>query len=149
MRALFVKTASGSLVPMDDEGREMLDGIPPGSAVVVDVRRERNVAFHRRYMAMMRFGFDHWRPEEAAKDFDAFRGQVMILAGYYDVVSDLRGRVSLVPKSVSFSKMDENEFRKVYKACLNVLWEKIFSQIKRYKSRAQLEAVIEQLLQYE
>lgn len=150
-----MKSANGALVPVDDDGRNLLARIPAGSELWADVTRARNLRFHRKFMAMLRFGFEHWEPRVEgypdvilSKNFEHFRSQVMIMAGFFDHVVDLKGNLCMVARSVSFAKMTEDEFENVYRGCLEVLWKNIFCG-GRYKSREELESVLSQLIQYD
>jgi len=155
MKVEMIKSPTGALVPADDEARELLAGIAPGASVFVEMTRPRNAKFHRKFMAMLRFGFDHWSPvidgvrlPDSAKNFEHFRGSVLRLAGFFDTVADLHGGLVIRPKSISFASMDEVEFERVYRKCLSVLWHNIFVGGK-YKSEEELRTVLDRLLQFE
>ena len=56
------------------------------------------------------------------KNFDRFRKDLTVLSGFYNATYTFRGDVRLEPKSLSFGSMCEEEFGRVYRAILNVIW---------------------------
>jgi len=154
---ILMSKVGGNLVPVDDEAREALRPIAKGEEVMVDVTRPRNLRFHKKFFSMMNFAFDHWQPDlpwahgadlDSLKNRDRFRSDIMIMAGYSDTVVDIHGNCSPVAKSISFAKMNEAEFERVYRAVLSVIWNKLFRGTK-YKSQEDLERVLAQLSSYE
>lgn len=81
------------------------------------------------------------------KSFDAFRDWVTIQAGYYTEHIYPDGSKNRRAKSISFSNMDELEFRQLYKASLNVLWNWIL--FRKFKSQDEVENVAAQLRDFE
>lgn len=62
MKALkFVKTYTG-LVPADAEAREKLNSLEHESVVMIELKRPRSSAFHRKYFALLNLAFDYWEP---------------------------------------------------------------------------------------
>ena len=60
------------------------------------------------------------------KNFDRFRADCTILAGYYESTIRLDGSVRIEPKSISFAKMSEEEFTKLYDATITVLIKYVY-----------------------
>ena len=83
-------------------------------------------------MALLNLGFSYWVPGDVSskygvpeKNFDRFRYDVTILAGYYHNVIRLDGSVRVEPDSISFANMDEDTFSKLYQNILTVLLKHI------------------------
>lgn len=157
MEALCLKTPSGSLAPADEAAREFIAKLKVGQAVKTEFKQLRNPKFHRKMFALFKLAFDSWEPEgEAneykgqpiAKDFDRFRKDMTILAGYYTPVYNVRGEVRLEAESLSFGSMSEERFGELFKAILNVLWERVLKRYS-YQDEAAVERVIEELLRFE
>ena len=51
---------------------------------------------------------------------------MIIQAGYYDQVFDLAGNFGIEARSISFGKMDQEEFEQCYSALINVALKQIF-----------------------
>lgn len=146
---VLTKAATGALVPVDQQGIDYLSKLKLGAGVTVTIKRHRNPGHHRKFFALLNLGFDSWEPEGAeykgqqvAKNFDQFRNDVTVLAGYHETTLTLKNEVRVVAKSISFGKMDQDEFQKLYNAVANVLLERV---LLRYK-RADLDNVINQIL---
>ena len=157
----LVKLPDGGLRGMSDRDqaaynrfRSRLKKAEPGEVIEIDAKLPRNSRFHRKFFALLNLGFDHWEPGRkhkqykgmpVAKNFDHFRKEVTILAGFYEQTFDLEGNMKLEAKSISFASMEDDEFEAVYSAVLNVLLEKVFI---RYAGRAEVDHVIEQIMRF-
>lgn len=82
---------------------------------------------------------------EPEKSFTAFRKDITIRAGFYDVIMTPSG-ISKTAKSLAFEKMPQEEFSKLYKAILGVLWNMILSQ--HFDSEDDMENAVNQMLDY-
>ena len=127
----LLKTQAG-FVPADPATEEWSQKTKLGSIVHSDFKRMRSPKFHRRYFALLNLGFSYWNPGEISskygkpeKNFDQFRADCQIIAGYYHTVVRLDGSVRIVADSISFSNMDEDTFRKLYNNVLTVIMERI------------------------
>lgn len=111
----------------------------PGELINVDVSFPRNPGFHRKFFALLQVGFDAWEPafeatikgEPVGKNFERFRKDVTILAGFYEPAFALDGTLELEAKSISFASMDDAEFEQVYSAVANVLLAKVLRNYTR------------------
>jgi hypothetical protein len=150
---ILTKTPSGTLAPCDPQAAEYISNLKLGAHVKAKCVKARNPKFHRKAFALLNLAFESWEPAEVthkgeriSKSFDRFRKDITILAGYYDVVVNLRGEVRYDAKSLSFSSMDDDEFGAVYNAILDVVWGKILRDAARYKSRDEVDAIVNQLM---
>ena len=82
---------------------------------------------------------------EPAKCFEAFRKQLTIRAGYYELVTTPTG-IEKRAKSISFEKMSQEEFGKLYKDLLSVCWEVVLS--KHFETEEEAENAINQMLDF-
>lgn len=153
---VLVKTPAGALVPVGDAAGELVGKLKVGQGVTAHIRRARNVRFHRKAMALFRLAFDVWEPAEpqtykgevVAKDFERFRKDITILAGFYHAVYNARGEVRLEAESLAFASMDEARFEQVFRAVLTVVWNRVLRRAG-YASEDDVERVIEELLRFE
>ncbi len=151
MELIVQKTAAGSLIPVDEEGIDFLRKIKAGNDVKAKIVRSRNLKFHRKFFAMLDVGFNAWEPDEvllngevAQKNRERFRKDCIILAGFYDLVTNLRGEVRAEARSISFANMDEEEFDAVYSAVADVLLRKVLTNY----TREDLDQVVERVLNF-
>ena len=137
------------MYPDTDESAQLLSKIKTGSVVFADVKRPRNYLFHKKFFALLQVGFDAWEPDAvefnglpAQKNFDRFRKDCVISAGYYDTVVNLKGDVRAEAKSISFGAMDESEFAELYSSVANVLLQRVL----RNYTREDLDETVERIL---
>lgn len=152
----LLRTDDG-LEPANDEAREAIKNYPFGSYVLADLVKPRNPQFHRCFFALLRFGYRYWEPPEyidvdgvpvsVTKSFESFKDDVIIMAGFSEAVIKLNGEAALRPKSISFSNMEEGEFREVFKRVKDVIWRLIFSKIKTF-TPAQYEQSVLEFMQF-
>ena len=128
--------------------------LEPGEFAVIEFVIPRNAKFHRKFFSMLNFAFDSWEPgrmrktykgKEVSKNFERFRKDVLILAGFYDQTFDLKGRMKLEAHSISFSNMDDAEFEAVYSAVASVILEHVLTG---YSGREELDRVVDQMMGY-
>lgn len=125
-----------------------------GEIAQAEMAIPRNYRFHKKFFALINFAFDAWLPNrknksykgiEVVKNFDRFRSDLLIQAGYYEQTFDLDGNMKLEAQSISFSNMDDAEFERVYSAVATVILEKV---LVNYKDRAELDDVMQQVMRF-
>ena len=148
---VLIKTASGALVPVDSQGIEYVSKMKVGAGVSVKAKKHNNVQFHRKMFALANLAFDAWEPvtkerkgEPIAKNFDQFREDITILAGFYETHVRLNGDIRYAAKSWSFASMDDAEKERLYSAIIDV----VLSRILTNYTREDLDAVVEQVLRF-
>lgn len=124
----------------------------PGEMAQAEIVIPRNYKFHKKFMALMNFAFDAWEPDRSrktykgrpiTKNFDRFRKDIVIQAGFYEQTFDLDGRMRLEAQSISFANMDEAQFEAVYSACVDVVLQKV---LITYKDREELDRIMDQIV---
>ena len=83
--------------------------------------------------------------ENIQKAFEPFREEMTIAAGYYDEIRTPIG-IKKYARSISFSSMDEHQFRELYKAMFDCLWRFVLSRY--FKSEAEAEDAAIKMLSY-
>lgn len=126
-----------------------------GALVTADVKVPRNGKFQRKYFALMHMAFDYWeqptdreykgRPIE--KNFERFRHDVTIMAGFYEAVWNLRGEMRLEPKSVAFDRMAEEDFDTLYNATIDVLLKMVLDA--KGFSRADVDKMVSDIMRFD
>lgn len=115
-----------------------------GTEVRVRITIPRSGAFHRKAFAL--FGCLHGyftehlcRLEQPSVPFDTFRRWIVLKAGYSEMLPD----GTLIPKSISYDKMDNEEFSRLYSAVIDFA---ISDFLPAVVSRVELENQIEMIL---
>lgn len=144
-----MKGPGAVLIPADEQAAQVIERWRMGDGVRARVSRMRNVHFHRKFFALLRVAFDAWEPEPceyrgvaAVKNFERFRKDILILAGFADPVVNLKGEVRMEPKSIGFAAMDEDEFQQVYDKVADVILQKVLT---RY-TQEDLDRVVDQIV---
>ena len=150
MDAFFTKLPNASFIPASEDDAELLSKVKVGETVRLTLTRPRNLAFHRKYFALLNLAFDYWTPPEGKamkgvepeRNFDTFRHDIAILCGYYDATYRLNGDVRLEAKSISFGSMSEDDFEKLYSATITVVINRVCVSYTENELRRQVEDLI-------
>jgi hypothetical protein len=132
MKVTFCKQPGGVMIPASDEEAEKLVRFKTGEHYEVDIKLVRNPAFHRKVMAFFNFCFEHWDAETVhqhltnAEQFDRFRKDLTILAGFYIQTVRLNGETRLEAESLAFASMSQERFEQCYNALINAAMRHIF-----------------------
>jgi len=101
-----------------------------GELYTVEIKLSRNPAFHRKVFQFFNFCFQYWSGPMAIVDeseqFDVFRKNLTVLAGYYMELVTIKGDVRIEAKSISYSGMDQEEFEKFYNSLITAALKHIF-----------------------
>ena len=123
MKLNFIKQAGGVLIPASDLEADKLNRFKTGETYEIDIKLTRNGAFHGKVFAFFTFCFNYWAgPNEFQcqhKQFDSFREDLTILAGFYVETYNLDGSIKLKAQSISYASMDQGEFEMLYNALIS------------------------------
>lgn len=89
-----------------------------GELAVIDARMPRSGPFHRFHMRIEQAVFE---AQERFHDFDQFRVWLKVGAGWVDWCAGPKGGVVPIPKSISYAKADEEEFRRYHDLVMSFL----------------------------
>jgi hypothetical protein len=154
---MFIKGPSG-MIPADEQTREWLAKKKLGATIQANASEMRNGAFFRKWWSLINLAYDYWKDdaetveykgERVQPNFDRFRKDVTIAAGFFDPVVNLKGELRLEPESLKWSQMDEERFTKLYDATIQVLLQRVFNgKVCRTMSEDELRSVAEQITEY-
>lgn len=85
--------------------------LEPGEMVEIRTHKERSGKFHRRHMAMEQRIFE---AQERFEHFEQFRNWSKVGAGFCDWIVGPKGGVIPVPRSISYSKLEDDEMRQFH-----------------------------------
>lgn len=89
-----------------------------GEMAVVEMVFPRSGPFHRRHMKIEQSVFD---AQERFEDFEQFRYWLKVGAAWVTWAAGPKGGVVPIPKSISYAKADEEEFRKYHNQVIHFL----------------------------
>lgn len=149
---ICIQKREGYLVPVRDQDVEWLLKASNEEYLLGEIKvlSGRNAKFFRKWWAMVNFAYEHFEPQaieskygKPEKSLERFRKDLTILAGYYNPTYKINGELVLEPKSIAWSKMDEEEFKLFYTATFNAISKYIFSHYKPEELKA-IENALEQ-----
>ena len=130
MTEVWLTPHQGLMIPADEASADVIAELGPGQ-YRAKLSKPRNVAFNRKFFALLHVAFEAWEPnhlgEHVRASRERFRKDLLILAGYYESFAGIDGSIHLEPKSISFAAMDETEFQQLYNACVNVLLDRVMT----------------------
>lgn len=122
MEITLIKTLNGSFKLAYDSDYEKAKKIPLNEPFEVSYTKKRNAKFHRKFFALLSLCYQN---QETYNNFEHLRKELIICAGHYDLIFDLdSGTQKKEAQSISFAKLDETEFNKLYTDVLNVICDK-------------------------
>lgn len=156
MEIQLIKQPGGLLRPANQVDADAMMKIANGRLLHVELRQPRNPGLHRKFFAMLNFFFELWElPEDLnyngiqpEKNFDQFRSDVLIAAGFRELSANIKGECRFRAKSISFASMDDTEFGEVYRLVFNTCWRYVMGRIQNYTPE-QAENTINQMMGYD
>lgn len=147
MKVTFIKLHGGVLSPINETEAERLKRFKNGEAYEVDITLTRSPKFHRKVMAFFGFCFSHWCANRAGLEhmdehsqFDRFRKDLTILAGFYVQTVRLNGDVRTEAQSLAYANMEQEEFERCYSALINAAIKHVFAGTKDPQILNQLQS---------
>jgi len=112
----------GRLLPAYDKDQGKFNQIGEGEIVVCDLDDRRNLRFHRKYFVMLNFVFQNMNEDlrERIPSVEVLRSEIMRIMGKVEVYYTLDGKRMLIPESISFAKMGQKKFDRVYSDTIDV-----------------------------
>jgi hypothetical protein len=138
MAELQMYKSNGVLRPAQQSDIDTLEKVRTGAPVLAKIVQIRNPKFHAKFFALLNFAFEYWQPEVPVtksgiipeRNFEKFREDITIVAGFCETVIGIKGEARLKAKSISFANMDETEFNDLYKAVFNVCWRLVLQHVR-------------------
>jgi len=134
MKIEMVKLAGGVLSPVTEEEAEKLKRFRNGEQYQIEIKLSRNPAFHRKMFAFFGFCFEHWCADKAGyqfmdreAQFNTFRNQLTVLAGYYTQTYKLDGSIRIEAMSLAYASMKPEDFESCYSAVINAAIKHVFA----------------------
>lgn len=142
MELILIKSQQ-ILLPGTDEAAEWLGKKKQGATIRAELQEMRNGAFFRKWWALVKYAFDQWsetcEPEQykgmpVQPDFDRFRKDVTILAGFRTATWNIKGELRVEAESLKWANMSEERFAQLYEATLRALTQAVFNgkRCRRY-----------------
>lgn len=122
----------GFMAPASDLDAEAMAALVGGDEYQVTITMPVDPRFFRKLWKLFRFAFAHWKSDREFFDekgqFESFRKDLLIQAGYYNTFYRLDGSVRIEAKSLAWGQMQGDELRTVYNAVLQTVINTIFPE---------------------
>ena len=109
-----------ALFPVSQEGMEKLGRMKDGRRVIVTVETPRSPDQHRMFFAVLKIVYDN---QEQFASIDELRRATMVEIGETVLESRLDGTRQIMPKSLKYASMKQEDFNRVFDASLDA-WAK-------------------------
>ena len=114
---IIVRAVPGGLMASNAIEAEKLEQFR-GREMMVKISQPRNLAFHRKFFALLGTGRSMADTEYNSEQFRAY---VVVGAGYCEFITDQEGGTVAIPKSISFASMTDDEFERLYQDALTFI----------------------------
>ena len=127
MTEVILRKRGNSLVPVDDQGRELLAKLKDNRDVGVTIVQHRNSRHHRLFFALLQFVRMHAVDGEGNAlfenaDTETLKAAIKLATGYVRTFVDMEsGRLVAVPKSIAWGAMDQTKFNEFFEHACNVI----------------------------
>lgn len=153
MTTIHLRKTLQGFTPDTEEDHEAAKRFRLGHVVKAEVTSPRNLSFFRKWFALVKVAFEMWEETgvrqvhkgvEVLPNFDRFRKDVTILAGFHHPVLNVNEELRLEADSISFGSMDEDTFEKLYNATLTAIVQRVMKgRVSEARLREMAEAVEE------
>ena len=132
MKITMIKMPGGLLSPASEIEEERLKRFKNRDEYEIEIKMPRNDGFHRKVFKFMNYCFQYWSSDREFMDepaqFDCFRQNLTVLAGYYDEFYTITGsQMRIQARSLSYSAMTQGEFESFYSALIAAAMRTIFN----------------------
>ena len=125
---LWMIKHKGALYPVDEHVENEVAKIPEHEPRLFESKKVRSPQLHRYYFAFLGNCYHHLPEhiEQQYPNFHAFRKAMQMYAGHYDIFISLKGEEMLIPKSIAYESLDEDQFRELITNIKHILRTHIF-----------------------
>lgn len=124
-KAAYIVAQTGAgrvLVPVDDDGREQIGALRPDKPVIVHVHAARNPGHHRMLFAVFKLLQESGVWEA---DMDGLLEWMKYATNKVRTSIDHNGNAHIVPKSIAFESMPQDEFKRWFDRVIYVICERL------------------------
>jgi hypothetical protein len=127
----LIKRSDGTFCPAHNSDWELTKKVKDGESITAKLSFPRSLKFHKKFFALIRYTHFHMSEAMVEKypSEDALRLELTLQAGYWEKHYTIGGKEVIYPKSISFEKMDNEEFARLYSAVLDVVLKWFIDEI--------------------
>jgi len=118
MKLGLIKQLNNTFKSAFDSDYEYIKKLKVGEIYFYEVKRERNIGFHRKFFALIKMVYEN---QEHYSNSDDLREDLLIEAGHFIKVVTYWGEERKKAKSLSFASMKQDDFDIMYEDVLNTI----------------------------
>ncbi|MFZ0270961.1 MAG: DUF1367 family protein [Acidobacteriaceae bacterium] len=128
------------LAAADSLSAETIAEIKPRETVTATIRRPRNPKHHRKLWALLSVVFEN---QTGFATKDDLLGAIKIATGLFDTGMTIDRIPYVIPKSISFTAMDQARFEQWYEKAIDVILTKILPLMNRNDLEIQIHQILD------
>ena len=140
MSTAFMVKHLGSLRPADEQAEVLIKRLWQGEIVEVEIRRPRNIKFHRKFWALMNIVWDNIDHDEYPT-VEALVTRLKIDTGHRETML-FDGVIAYIPKSINFASMDASQFDEFFERCSDWIASHVLPGVTQQELREEIEGMI-------
>ena len=118
MKINLIKTANGKFWPVDEEAKLKIAKLKKGDVYSADIKVNNNYELHKKVFGFFAFCTNYYYGDvDASKNkynVDYVRGEITKFAGYYEQVFNRAGGFKIIPRSIAYESMPDEEKQEFY-----------------------------------
>ena len=131
----------GSLRPVDAAGEDALRKLGNGQLIEVEIKRRRNIKFHRLYWALVTLVWEQL-DETRYPTPDALHAAIKIGVGLRTQIVLPDGTIGFIPGSIAFDKMDDLKFAEFFDRVCNLIARHFLPGVTNAELKAEVASLI-------
>lgn len=143
---LFVKRSRetpNALTAIDKITQEAFQLLPYDRIFKVEITQPRNSAHHRKFFALLHVVYHSLPDRSGFPTMDTFLTGLKIALGLVDIFETASGDKYPVPRSISFAKMNQDQFTEFYDSVVNLILSSILPGLNREDLERQIAEIID------
>jgi len=117
MKAFFILSSDLELIPHNQQTLNWMAKRKSGEVISAEIKQVRNYENLKRFFSFVKKTFDM---QDHFTEKEAYRRWLTMKAGYFSTLVTPKGDTLFIADSVSFEKMKEDEFNKMFSTVIDV-----------------------------
>ena len=118
MKIALVRNINNTFKAAFDSDYEYIKKLKQGEIYFFEVKRERNIGFHRKFFALIKMVYEN---QEHYINQNDLRDDLLIDAGHYTKIITYWGEERKKAVSLSFASMSQDQFDDMYRDVLDII----------------------------
>lgn len=139
---IYLKRGGGRsiLAAADKASQEYIANLPTDMTLKAVITIPRNYEHLSKFFALLDVVYEQ---QEVYATRISFRAAITVALGHGETVMLPDGRTIIIPKSISFAKMDQTEFNEFYDGAVRLILEKIIPGVNREELEREVLEILE------